>query len=605
MFGCTTMSNFMIAPAAPYDFRRIPLGDIDLQHEIHLDNDTGGVDRHCERARVRRLYSARVQGRQLHMTVAMYQGHGAEEEWQKDMARYKSVRHPNILQLWGAANLVPFQHFVDVCRPSPILTVYLYAYYHTEHDAADNYFLSVFQQPLKSTPYIRRPTGRLCADLVPSSTVPASWWNFGASDKIFCSRSQGIKTLDAPNPEDVAIDHLTMEDYQDVCFWDLARMRRMYSSDPVTLRPGAIIYCPCADNLEDLVEIASAPAELQILGWDNYLGGEKMGDGWTRFNSGDLINRTLDLYFLKRNYQSWLSQASHIFSRLQIRSNFEDYVLMEGVSFVVKISAAPAALPTGYLFLCPPKHFQTGPSSFRWPDYPAYWSLDPLGAERLGTEDATQLGFPSIELITKVNAVSWDERIYAGLHQFHQAKESDQYSVVSTDDGSEETQILTGEEPVSDTASEPDLSTRIAASPALAMPFDWQNTFSAMPKTAPHAPYFTNYRSPANFDGLVVAVTSAPAEPVYYGSTPTGRGPATWGEPSMSSFAAPSIDTTMCHFSMALGVGDVPNLPWATLSTQPPIPRQPHIPRPFNPLKRRLEVEESPEGQVPKRSKTA
>jgi hypothetical protein len=57
----------------------IPLGDIDLQHEIYLDTDTGIVDRQLERGRVRRMYSARMDGRKAGVTVAMYQGDGAEE----------------------------------------------------------------------------------------------------------------------------------------------------------------------------------------------------------------------------------------------------------------------------------------------------------------------------------------------------------------------------------------------------------------------------------------------------------------------------------------------------------------------------------------------
>jgi hypothetical protein len=48
----------------------IPLGDIDLQHEIRLNNRTGSV---------RRVYAARIEGRQSNVTVAMYQGHRAEE----------------------------------------------------------------------------------------------------------------------------------------------------------------------------------------------------------------------------------------------------------------------------------------------------------------------------------------------------------------------------------------------------------------------------------------------------------------------------------------------------------------------------------------------
>jgi hypothetical protein len=58
----------------------IPLGDIDLQHEIHLDDKSAVVGcHHGERARVRQVYSARIDGRKSGVTVATYQGDGAEE----------------------------------------------------------------------------------------------------------------------------------------------------------------------------------------------------------------------------------------------------------------------------------------------------------------------------------------------------------------------------------------------------------------------------------------------------------------------------------------------------------------------------------------------
>ncbi|KAJ7874279.1 hypothetical protein B0H13DRAFT_1633173, partial [Mycena leptocephala] len=57
-----------------------------------------------------------------------------------------------------------------------------------------------------------------------------------------------------------------------------------------------------------------------------------------------------------------------------------------------------------------------------WPEGPAYWSLDPSGVERLSTEDAIELGFPSILLSTKIWGFSWDASVYAGLRHFHQAK---------------------------------------------------------------------------------------------------------------------------------------------------------------------------------------
>ncbi|KAJ7898047.1 hypothetical protein B0H13DRAFT_1484777, partial [Mycena leptocephala] len=78
--------------------------------------------------------------------------------------------------------------------------------------------------------------------------------------------------------------------------------------------------------------------------------------------------------------------------------------------------------PSGYLFLCPAKDFQTGPSSFSWPDFPAYWSLDPAGHGRLSAEEATRLGFPAIQLSMVVEGRYWDTSVYNGLRQFYQGK---------------------------------------------------------------------------------------------------------------------------------------------------------------------------------------
>jgi hypothetical protein len=58
----------------------IPMGDIDLLEEIHLNNETGVVGRHHpERTCIRRMYSAKIDGRKSGVTVAIYQGEGAEE----------------------------------------------------------------------------------------------------------------------------------------------------------------------------------------------------------------------------------------------------------------------------------------------------------------------------------------------------------------------------------------------------------------------------------------------------------------------------------------------------------------------------------------------
>ncbi|KAJ7237882.1 hypothetical protein B0H12DRAFT_101734 [Mycena haematopus] len=120
----------------------------------------------------------------------------------------------------------------------------------------------------------------------------------------------------------------------------------------------------------------------------------------------------------------WMSQGNYIISQLGNSSNHEDYAIVEKVVFRLMISESSQPIPDGYLFLCPLDHFQVGPSLFRWPDCPAYWSLDPLGINRLSMEDAHLLGFPSFEMTTGIQVMYWDESFYAGVRQFQQAKGS-------------------------------------------------------------------------------------------------------------------------------------------------------------------------------------
>jgi hypothetical protein len=121
------------------DFRLIPLGDIDLQHEIRLGMDAAIVERRRERRCVRRVYSAKLEGRSSGMTVALYQGNNAEEVCVRALSLFcqfsvaligmaicrlptflpsvppqkcslcftliaVDCRHPNIVQLYGVVN---------------------------------------------------------------------------------------------------------------------------------------------------------------------------------------------------------------------------------------------------------------------------------------------------------------------------------------------------------------------------------------------------------------------------------------------------------------------------------------------------------------------
>ncbi|KAF7374199.1 hypothetical protein MSAN_00301800 [Mycena sanguinolenta] len=195
-----------------------------------------------------------------------------------------------------------------------------------------------------------------------------------------------------------------------------------------TVNIGSVLYCPSDDTFDDEVEIAwvsntERPSIHSWYGsgdWSSFA--ELMADGWTRLKSNHIMDRTVSLSVDACNCRLWLSQANHIFSTLQISSDFQNYVIVHDICFELSVSTTAEAIPPGFLFLCPSQHFQTEKCSFKWPDYPAYWSLDPSGTEWLTLEEATSLGFPSFQLSTELMGYSWDASIYAGLRQFHQGK---------------------------------------------------------------------------------------------------------------------------------------------------------------------------------------
>ncbi|KAF8203561.1 hypothetical protein K438DRAFT_1820434 [Mycena galopus ATCC 62051] len=145
-----------------------------------------------------------------------------------------------------------------------------------------------------------------------------------------------------------------------------------------------------------------------------------MGNGWTRYRACDIGKCTLRLHLWYGNPECWLSQANHVFNRHQISENFQDYAVVDDIAFEIYLAGECHSI--GYLFVAPVKDFETGPSSFRWPDYPIFWSLDSSGSERLSTGEATNLGFPALQLNTRIRGKFWDADIYAGLRQFHRGK---------------------------------------------------------------------------------------------------------------------------------------------------------------------------------------
>ncbi|KAJ7369073.1 hypothetical protein DFH08DRAFT_38802 [Mycena albidolilacea] len=210
----------------PSAFRMILLGDIKLIKELCWDNESR-VSRQTRGAGVRRMYSAKVIGGEHGpMTVSMYQGGRAEEEWRQHLAKYESIRHPNIMQLYGLVStkgirglvfhdeLVPYHQFFSRFQYSPILTTYIRGYCSTEFREASTYCRSVLPTcaPSFFPIWIRPTTGELCADLVSSNTeVGTSAW-----EHIRVSRFENL-SLDSPDAEAILISNFHEGDYHELC----------------------------------------------------------------------------------------------------------------------------------------------------------------------------------------------------------------------------------------------------------------------------------------------------------------------------------------------------------------------------------------------------
>ncbi|KAJ7340611.1 hypothetical protein DFH08DRAFT_811821 [Mycena albidolilacea] len=403
-------------------YRRIPMGDINLQHEIRLNKHSGVADYRCERRSVRRVYSAKIDRGKSSVTVAMYHGEKAEEfsgmaagccEIYSRAASSTLQHHIRITEFTPAIqivfsfaalrargistlqtfmavrstifengniekfniDLIPVRQFMELHRHSPISNTVRYYFHSTFHHFVSN---------AECTFFIRRSTGRICVDLAPGNTSLYPCYHLDQR-----SDQPEFQSLNTPSLEATVLNLLTLEEYHEICYWQFSLGRDVSVCNPITVNPGTFISCSSGNRLEDLVEIAFLPrtdSGPNRPRWDTVGSGVVMGNGWTHVG------------FLDWDY--WLSQANHIFSRLGISSNFEDY---ECVWFDLSSTPSSTVVPSdGFLYLCPAEDFQIGPSSFEWPDRPAYWSLDPTGADPLGLEDAANLGFPSLRLFTEI-----------------------------------------------------------------------------------------------------------------------------------------------------------------------------------------------------------
>ncbi|KAJ7664132.1 hypothetical protein B0H17DRAFT_1143791 [Mycena rosella] len=400
-------------PAETPDFRVIPVGDLDLRREIRLNSATRVVD--CRQGR--RMHAARIYGSKSKMTVAIYEGDNAEENWREAVSQYSNFRHPNLVQLFGTARspkihaavfhdeLTPARQLVEekYCDSS-VSTVYFHHFLDVWHYMIEAHGSGMSRE--SSTLWIRPSTRTLCVELTPDYEYNASGFAKPETTHDFL--------LDASQVSKI-IASMSLQHYYSICEIEPSLSNTYWLRIPkhsaVTL--GAV-NCLSGPNYEDSIEVAFSPDfRAGDWGWNDRDAGITLENHWTRLY-GDLNTATA---------AAWLSQAKHIFKALKITSNLEEYAIATDLHYGLKLNRSADIVPAGYLFLCSLEEFQSDePNRYKHPDCAAYWSLDSSGAQRLGTEEAENLGFPSIESTMFVRIQAWDASVYEGLCQFHEGK---------------------------------------------------------------------------------------------------------------------------------------------------------------------------------------
>ncbi|KAJ7064456.1 hypothetical protein C8F01DRAFT_1126932 [Mycena amicta] len=149
------------------------------------------------------------------------------------------------------------------------------------------------------------------------------------------------------------------------------------------------------------------------------VGSTQLRNGWEHYSigpekTGQMVQLSLPNPLMYTMDTIWLSQAGHIFNLLNIRERFDSYVLAYGwanVEFTV-----PEGAPNGYLFCR--KSWQP----LRKKPSQVFWSLDPLGRERLSWKEARERGFPKLIFSKYVRTWNWDAPVYEEIRAMHIAK---------------------------------------------------------------------------------------------------------------------------------------------------------------------------------------
>jgi hypothetical protein len=88
--------------------------------------------------------------------------------------------------------------------------------------------------------------------------------------------------LDATN-ETMVIDSLTIEQYNDIGYYDLSQRRTITVSADVEVNLSGVFVCSSGDQLDDCVPIAAMPDAAVDMGHWRGAEGVVMDSGWSRY----------------------------------------------------------------------------------------------------------------------------------------------------------------------------------------------------------------------------------------------------------------------------------------------------------------------------------
>ncbi|KAF7291421.1 Ribosomal-L28e domain-containing protein [Mycena indigotica] len=454
------------------DYRRIRWGDIDLRH-LRLrstPSSDGKLVSYTPKAS-RSMYAAKIYGSTSDMSVAVYEGDEAQQEWLRAITQHASFHHPGFLQLFAVASrrgiyaavfhddlIPPEQMFQET---STLATMYYQSYVAESLGALAHYFATKmglkYTTSTMFTLWMRRSTRCLTLEIYPAAPARygprrhTTYWGGWPDHYILPTHPVAISTQemikewsmnrftswvifeasDREYPQELGPSHSNLELY--------TVLKRSEGVPPHMdqYTPGpAVVRVPCKLPVGQLEWQAKDRLSRMDGGLEDSAIPVAPTTGWSRLRYpfkiwADQREPGFFVMSIGNNTDaptSWIAQAPSIFHKLGVSENRNRYTFLKSMLCIVGFKSKPLAEnSTGaYLFLCPHWEFLDG-HKIRYPAQIAYWSLDPWGNEPVA--DAVGAGLPELDIRLEVRGYSWKDEVYAAIVEYFSGRGFDPYSL--------------------------------------------------------------------------------------------------------------------------------------------------------------------------------